>query len=98
MINMSMLNNECSEEEARSLLCACVLKQLEQTSEKDAQMYETALFRASALLIKFHGTISLSISTYTPFRHFLQDFTSGRRKSLHRLRIFRQKTLCGLIS
>ncbi|CAB3991377.1 Phosphatidylinositol 4-kinase alpha [Paramuricea clavata] len=53
MLDMSMLSNECSKEEARSLLSATIIKQLEQTAGKDTQMYETALFRASALLINF---------------------------------------------
>lgn len=55
MLDVSMLSNGCSEEEARSLLSAAIIKQLDETASKDIHMYETALFRASALLIKFQG-------------------------------------------
>jgi hypothetical protein len=61
MLDMSMLSNECSKEEARSLLSAAILKQLEKTAGKDTQMYETALFRASALLINFQGIFCISV-------------------------------------
>ena len=57
MLDMSMLSNNCSKEEARSLLSAAIIKQLEENTGKDTQAYENALFRASALLIKFQGMI-----------------------------------------
>ena len=56
MLDVSMLSNSCSKEEARSLLSAAIIKQLgDETASKDIHLYETALFRASALLIKFQG-------------------------------------------
>ena len=54
---MSMLNNECSKEKARSLLSAVIIKQLEKSSGENTQVYETTLFRATALLIKFQGMV-----------------------------------------
>ncbi len=61
MLDMSMLSNNCSKEEARSLLSAVIIKQLKEISCKDTQMYENALFRASALLIKFQGIVLISV-------------------------------------
>ena len=56
MLDVSMLSNGCSIEEARSLLSAAIIKQLEdEIASKDIYLYETALFRASALLIRFQG-------------------------------------------
>lgn len=69
---MSMLSNECSKEEARSLLSAAIIKQLEKTAGKDTQMYETALFRASALLINFQGIVYICVYKPSFLYHEMQ--------------------------
>ena len=55
MLDVCMSSKGCSDEEARSVLSAAIIKQLDETASKDIHVYETALFRASALLIKFQG-------------------------------------------
>ena len=55
MLDMSMLSNQWSSKQARDSLSTVLIKQLKEAQCKDHQRYEVALFRASALLIKFKG-------------------------------------------